>query len=156
VAAGEPSVTPAEPAGVGGQSSIGGDESVAEEAGRCGPSSIGLMASKGCFDYVPMTIQDDENLLVSSATPNEPLVGGEPYAVSLTVGGSAPTLEIWGTNEPCGDGLEMLLSQPSTSGDNCFILEPTESHSELLLVARGTSTVFLSEKRYCGRDGTCE
>lgn len=94
--------------------------------------------------------------VVASALPREALVGGQPYVVAVEVFTNMPTIEIWGANSKCGEGLELLASIESASGTHCFTLEPSASYSHLLTVLRGPQTNgALVSSMFCGASGYC-
>lgn len=140
--------------GAGGKG--GGDSGGPATGEKCGPGNVGTDEAAFCGGYQPMTIPGDPNLVVASALPRESLVGGQPYVVSVEVFSHMPTIEIWGANAKCGDGLELLASIESATGTHCLTLEPSASYSHLLTVLRGPDTNgALVGWDFCGAAGYC-
>jgi hypothetical protein len=95
-------------------------------------------------------------------TPTTP---GAPYALSLGMdyGSTQATIELWGSDDACGNARELLWWGPMRSGEICAEFEPTQAHSHVLMVWRPLwggvgadhRTVTLCPAGSCGdaRDG---
>jgi hypothetical protein len=141
-------------AGAGGSGP--GPAPTEDPGGHCGPTSLGTESTKVCFDYQPVSIPSDPDLLVVSGLLSEPIQAGTSYALSIEVLSSNPTIEFWGTDTRCGDGLELLAKFENATGVVCTVIEPQGSYSEVLAVMRGGEEASLFEYQYCGAAGHCE
>lgn len=151
-------------AGAGGTTPMpsgGGGGGTTPATGQyCEPINQGTTANAGCFSYDArvMGIPPDPDLHVSSFTPVESLIGGQPYAMSVNIANRSPTVEIWGSDSPCGNGLELLGTKDvAEPGTHCFELNPTQSYSEVLVVMRGTQAngASVGNPWFCGVSGSC-
>jgi hypothetical protein len=129
-------------AAVTGQHCLGGPvlkfpEEVFSELGS-GPMSSCLQ-----YKYLPAGSGIAPGASVYSIELPSPATPGTPYAFSIKVT-AAPTvkpnaLELWGADEKCGAATEKLYSGIMKAGILCVTLEPTASHSRLLMAWVGDS-----------------
>lgn len=164
---------------LGGDTGLtGGDDSGGASAGA--PASSGQKCEPGVTHETPYgtvagncyswgdTHEGIPNLrpislrYIELATPTTP---GELYALSLGMdyGSTQATIELWGSDDACGNASELLWWGPMRSGEICAEFKPTQVHSHVLMVWRPLwdgvgadhRTVTLCPKGSCGgaRDG---
>lgn len=138
--------------GSGGSPGTGGQDGGA----HCSPGTQKQMA----FAYPPLKTcrilgdgGGDRTLALET-----PIGPGDTYAFSANMGGSNPsgtlTMEVWGTDQECGEGIELLATDALGPGIRCLEVSPQNgTYSHLLWIWSGSAGH--DEVTFCPQ-GSCE
>ena len=110
-------------------------------AGTCFPIQATNPPQQECPGWNTRTvgIPEDEAVTVVSVELPTTMVGGVGYAFTLeTISGEAD-IQVWGSNEACGDDRQAL--GPNTTihvepGRHCWYAIPNSPHSHLIIIRR--------------------
>ncbi len=113
-----------------------------------------------CLTYVPGApgITAGTELSVRDIELATPLTANQPYAFSIKVTSAPPdnsnTIELWSADEKCGAAKEKLYEGVMKVGILCVPLEPTASHTRLLMAWKGEGTRGSTDIAICP-GGSC-
>ena len=121
-------------ANVGGATGSAGQGNASNYENACKPMDIGYESSTTCMGT-------DLPVFPRGYTLMMPMTTGQTYAISYgVVGHTNPTVEIWGTSEPCGDKLELLSSEKRAEGKYCVELHPSAAYTSVFMSVSESSS----------------
>jgi hypothetical protein len=139
--------------GSGGAGQVGGSGGTGQTGGSGGAMAVDAVnhCSPGTVYYVGgdlpsfLSVEsncderdingDGEDDHINSIALPDPMRPGESYAFSVLWDTGWVGLELWGTDEDCGDARELLASGRIEQDEiGCFTMNPTMAHPRLLLV----------------------
>jgi hypothetical protein len=100
--------------------------------------AAGLLATCGGYAF-DENIPNADGTTIRSLNLEEAIQAGEPYAISMEFLFDIGVLELWGSNEECGAGVEELYSSPGMglAGTTfCLDITATQPFSHIIMVWR--------------------